>query len=63
VLPGDLAAFVDLVVPILQARGLYKKEYEHDPLRGHFDLPVPVNRHTAARKAAATAAPATAEAD
>jgi FMN-dependent oxidoreductase (nitrilotriacetate monooxygenase family) len=45
----DLARFVDGVVPLLQQRGLYRTEYAADTLRGNLGLPVPVNRHTAAR--------------
>jgi FMN-dependent oxidoreductase (nitrilotriacetate monooxygenase family) len=48
-LPGQLEAFVDLVVPILQARGLFKTEYEGATLREHLGLPFPTNRYTAAR--------------
>lgn len=33
VTPGDLEAFVELVVPVLQERGLYKKEYNKGTLR------------------------------
>lgn len=44
--PTGLDEFVDLVVPILQDRGIYRKEYEHDTLRGHLELPVPTNRYT-----------------
>jgi hypothetical protein len=33
------------VVPILQARGLLRSEYEHDTLRGHLGLPTPENRY------------------
>jgi FMN-dependent oxidoreductase (nitrilotriacetate monooxygenase family) len=43
--PHDFTLFVDRVVPILQARGLFRTEYEHDTLRGHLGLPVPVNRY------------------
>jgi FMN-dependent oxidoreductase (nitrilotriacetate monooxygenase family) len=50
--PADFRRFVDEVVPILQARGLFKGEYEHDTLRGHLGLPFPENRHTARRRAA-----------
>ena len=31
--PGDFAAFVDLVVPELQRRGVYKTSYEEGTLR------------------------------
>ncbi|WP_027345196.1 NtaA/DmoA family FMN-dependent monooxygenase [Hamadaea tsunoensis] len=47
--PDDLERFAGDVVPLLQARGLFRTEYTADTLRGHLDLPVPVNRHTAAR--------------
>ncbi|MBJ6360704.1 LLM class flavin-dependent oxidoreductase [Paenibacillus sp. GCM10012307] len=44
--PGALHQFVDLVVPLLQSRGLFRTEYEHDTLRGNLGLPVPVNRYS-----------------
>ena len=37
--PGALTDFVDLVVPELQARGLFRREYEGSTLRDHFGLP------------------------
>jgi alkanesulfonate monooxygenase SsuD/methylene tetrahydromethanopterin reductase-like flavin-dependent oxidoreductase (luciferase family) len=37
--PGALADFVDLVVPELQARGLFRREYAGTTLRDHFGLP------------------------
>ncbi|UAL11741.1 LLM class flavin-dependent oxidoreductase [Caulobacter segnis] len=46
--PNDFALFREKVVPILQARGLFRTEYEHDTLRGHLGLPVPENRWTKA---------------
>ncbi|MGH6745046.1 LLM class flavin-dependent oxidoreductase [Novosphingobium sp.] len=48
-LPGQLEVFVDQVVPILQARGIYKRDYPGSTLRETLGLDVPVNRHTAAR--------------
>ena len=36
--PGALADFVDLVVPELQARGLFRREYAGTTLRDHFGL-------------------------
>lgn len=33
VTPGDLEAFIDLVVPILQERGIYKKDYKKGTFR------------------------------
>jgi len=48
--PKDFALFRERVVPILQARGLFRTEYAHDTLRGHLGLKVPENRHTLARR-------------
>ncbi|OCT12381.1 monooxygenase [Paenibacillus pectinilyticus] len=45
-LPKGLDDFVDLVVPILQERGLYRTEYEADTLRGNLGIPIPANRYT-----------------
>jgi N-acetyl-S-(2-succino)cysteine monooxygenase len=40
--PGAFADFVDLVVPELQRRGLFRRDYEGATLREHFGLaPVP----------------------
>jgi len=40
--PGAFAEFVDLVVPELQRRGLFRREYQGTTLRDHFGLaPVP----------------------
>ena len=36
--PGAFADFVDLVVPELQRRGLYRRDYEGTTLRDHFGL-------------------------
>lgn len=44
VLPGGLQDFVDGVVPILQRRGLFRKEYEGSTLRQHLGLPWPPQR-------------------
>ena len=54
-LPGQLELFVDHVVPILQARGLFRTEYEGETFREHLGLPFPENRHTAARAAQSAA--------
>jgi len=54
-LPGQLDVFVDQVVPILQARGLFRDDYEGSTFRENLGLDVPVNRHTAARKARSAA--------
>jgi len=37
--------FIDMVVPILQKRGLFRTEYEGSTLREHLGLPFPVNRY------------------
>jgi alkanesulfonate monooxygenase SsuD/methylene tetrahydromethanopterin reductase-like flavin-dependent oxidoreductase (luciferase family) len=44
VLPGQLGAFVDHVLPILQKRGLARTEYAGTTLREHFGLPRPPGR-------------------
>lgn len=41
VLPGDLERFVDLVIPELQRRGLYRTRYGGRTLRDHLGLPRP----------------------
>ncbi|WP_145408228.1 LLM class flavin-dependent oxidoreductase [Paenibacillus xylanexedens] len=46
VVPNGLADFVDLVVPVLQERGLFRTEYEQDTLRGNLGLPIPLNRYS-----------------
>jgi len=46
-LPGSLADFVDMVIPELQRRGLFRTEYESTTLRGNLGLPTPRSRfHT-----------------
>jgi alkanesulfonate monooxygenase len=42
--PAGLDDFVDLVVPELQRRGLFRREYEGATLRDHLGLPRPENR-------------------
>ncbi|HEX7873233.1 MAG TPA: LLM class flavin-dependent oxidoreductase [Sphingobium sp.] len=49
-LPGQLERFVGEVVPILQARGLFREEYEGDTLRDRLGLSLPENRYTAAAR-------------
>jgi N-acetyl-S-(2-succino)cysteine monooxygenase len=44
-LPGGLVDFVDLVVPELQRRGLFRTEYEGRTLRENLGLPWPINRY------------------
>jgi len=52
-LPYQLDAFIAHVVPVLQERGLFRREYEASTLRGNLGLDVPENRNTAARRQAA----------
>jgi FMN-dependent oxidoreductase (nitrilotriacetate monooxygenase family) len=42
--PYGLRDFIDLVVPILQERGIFRTEYESDTLRGNLELPKPAFR-------------------
>ena len=43
-LPAGLDDFVEQVVPELQARGLFRREYEGRTLRENLGLPRPENR-------------------
>ncbi|WP_213989211.1 LLM class flavin-dependent oxidoreductase [Sodalis sp. dw_96] len=43
VFPSGLEAFVDLVVPELQKRGLFRREYTGTTLRDHYGLPRPAS--------------------
>jgi len=52
-LPGGLDDFVDKVVPELQRRGLFRKEYEGTTLRENLGLPRPENRFFAEKAKAA----------
>lgn len=47
-LPDGLEDFVDLVIPELQRRGLFRTEYEGETLRDHLGLPRPINQFTKA---------------
>src|SRR5205814_9863915 len=42
--PGGLDDFVDRVVPELQRRGLFRREYEGYTFRDNLGLPRPANR-------------------
>lgn len=53
VLPTGLEVFVDSVVPILQRRGLFRRDYDGTTLRDHFGLPRPTSRF--AQRATASA--------
>jgi len=47
--PTALDDFVELVVPELQRRGLYRTRYEGTTLRDHLGLPAPRSRHARQR--------------
>ena len=44
-LPGGLNDFVELVIPELQRRGLFRTEYTGRTLREHLGLPRPPSRY------------------
>lgn len=44
-LPGGIDDFVDHVVPVLQRRGLFRREYGAETLRGHLGLERPSSPH------------------
>jgi hypothetical protein len=48
--PRGLEDIVDLLIPELQRRGLFRKEYEGKTLRENLGLPYPANRWTEARE-------------
>ena len=54
-LPHGAEDFVELVLPELCRRGLFRTEYESTTLRGNLGLPDHVNRHTAGRQRTALA--------
>jgi alkanesulfonate monooxygenase len=44
-IPGQHDDFVNMVIPELQKRGLFRKEYEGTMLRDHLGLPYPKSRY------------------
>jgi hypothetical protein len=46
-LPDGLSDFVNFVVPELQRRGLFRREYSGTTLRDHLGLARPANPHAA----------------
>lgn len=44
-LPGGLQDFIDLVIPELRERGLFRAEYNGTTLRDHLELPRPRSRY------------------
>ncbi|MCM3884361.1 hypothetical protein [Frankia sp. R82] len=53
-MPQGLRTFVDHVVPILQERGLVRREYPDGTFRTPLGLPVPPNRFTRIEEAGPT---------
>ncbi len=49
-MPTPFEEFVDLVIPELQRRGIFRTQYESSTLRGNLGLPMPENRYTLARR-------------
>ena len=50
-LPGGLDDFIELVLPILQQRGLFRTAYEGTTLRENLGLPFAENRHSTLNRA------------
>ena len=44
-LPGGLRDFIDLVIPELRERSLFRTEYNGTTLRDHLGLPRPPSRY------------------
>jgi len=49
-LPGGLEDFIELVVPELRRRGLFREEYSGSTLREHFGLARPHNQYVAQQR-------------
>ena len=47
--PSQFRRFTQEVVPLLQARGLFRSDYDHSTLRGHLGLPIPDNSRVETR--------------
>lgn len=45
-LPSGFDDFIDLAVPILQEKGIFRTEYEANTLRGNLGLSYPENRYS-----------------
>ena len=59
--PGGLDEFTSKVVPELQRRGLFRRDYKGETLRDHLGLPRPANRFFAADRRAEDEFPRAAE--
>lgn len=55
--PDSLEGFVDQVIPELQKRGIFRKEYEGATLRENLGLPRPPNPRTTLGRGGSTATP------
>jgi N-acetyl-S-(2-succino)cysteine monooxygenase len=49
--PDGLDDFIDMVLPELRRRGLFRSDYRGTTLREHLDLPRPASRHAKASRA------------
>jgi FMN-dependent oxidoreductase (nitrilotriacetate monooxygenase family) len=54
--PKPLEEWVDMVIPELQRRGVFRTEYESTTFRGNLGVPIPENRFVKNRKSVAVAA-------
>jgi FMN-dependent oxidoreductase (nitrilotriacetate monooxygenase family) len=45
--PSNFRLIVEELVPVLQDRGVFRRDYEGETLRSHLGLPVPANRYAA----------------
>lgn len=50
--PDDIEVFVDKVVPILQDRGVYRRQYAGDTVRERYGLPIPASDEAPLRRQA-----------
>ena len=48
--PSQFRRFTQEVIPLLQERGLFRTDYEHETLRGHLGLDIPANRRATAQQ-------------
>jgi FMN-dependent oxidoreductase (nitrilotriacetate monooxygenase family) len=45
--PANFRRIVEELVPVLQDRGVFRRDYEGETLRSHLGLPIPANRYAA----------------
>jgi len=58
--PKPLEEWVDMVIPELQRRGMFRTEYESRTFRGNLGVPIPPNRFARNRVSVSVKAPAVA---